>query len=460
MLKLLTGFLVGLVCLGLARGDTFYVSPVHLGDACSIDFPCSFQSALSKAENNGESDIIYVNPGLYRFNSTLTAQVRDGMGLSIFALDPSDKPVLDGDYDGDPSTDDRIQIMSLSGWGITVDGLVFRNGKGDNGGALFVAGEFFTIFTLRNSEFYGNEAFEGGGVYVISVVGRVLLLGNTFEGNSSGKDGGAVYTSCNESSIIERNTIRENRGDSIVYLMVEPSSDCSFSGNLVVNNTIYLNASLYSQVWSNLHLINNTFVGGEMPGVYVVLENISAELNLYNNLFWDTGSSVPAGRSLLVLANAGGVQLFNNLFGQYFITFPEADGTPDNSIESLGVYIKDLDLGRYQHGSNFTQDPQFVNAQAGDYRLASTSPAVDSGTSSLPAGAYLGSKDIDLNPRNIDGNSDDLAVVDIGALEYNPFGPAPAGGCSSVPSSSLFLPVAILFLLRRLLRKVGYMLYY
>ncbi len=460
MLKLLTGFLVGLVCLDLARGDTFYVSPVHLGDACSPDFPCSFQSALSKAENNGESDIIYVNPGLYRFNSTLTAHVGDGMGLSILALDPSDKPVLDGDYDGDPSTDDRIQIMQLAGWAITVDGLIFRNGKGDNGGALFVAGEFFTIFTLRNSEFYGNEAFEGGALYVMNTVGRVLLLGNTFKDNSSSKDGGAVYTSCNRSSVIERNTIRENRGDSTVYLMVEPSSNCSFSGNLVVNNTIYLNASLRSDVWGSLHLINNTFVGGNMPGVYVVLESSSADLNLYNNLFWDTGSSVLAGRSIFVLANTGGVQLFNNLFGQYFITFPEADGTPDNSIESPGVYIKDLDPDRYKHGSNFTQDPQFVNAQAGDYRLAPTSPAVDSGTLSLPAGAYLGSKDIDLNPRNIDGNNDDLAVVDIGAYEYNPFGLTSAGGCSSAPSGSLFLPVAILFLLRRLLRKVGYMLYY
>lgn len=197
-----------------------------------------------------------------------------------------------------------------------------------------------------------------------------------------------------------------------------------------------------------------------MPGVYVVLESSSADLNLYNNLFWDTGSSVLAGRSIFVLANTGGVQLFNNLFGQYFITFPEADGTPDNSIESPGVYIKDLDPDRYKHGSNFTQDPQFVNAQAGDYRLAPTSPAVDSGTLSLPAGAYLGSKDIDLNPRNIDGNNDDLAVVDIGAYEYNPFGLTSAGGCSSAPSGSLFLPVAILFLLRRLLRKVGYMLYY
>jgi len=442
----------------LSFAEDLYVSPVPQGNACNQLFPCSFQTALSRAENNGESDTIHVNPGVYRFNSTLTAHVRDGMGLSILALDPSDKPVLDGDYDGNPNTDDRVQIMALSGRSVTVDGLVFRNGKGNKGGALHVTGEFFTIFILRNSRFQGNTAFEGGALYVMNTVGRVLLTGNTFESNSSSKDGGAVYTSCNGDSVIERNRIRENLGDSAVYITVDPASDCSFSGNLVVNNTVYLNASLHSETWGNLHLINNTFIGGEMPGVYVVLKDSSAQLNLYNNLFWSTGSGVPAGRSLSVIANTGGVQLFNNLFGQYFITFPEADGTPDNSIESLGVYIKDIDPNRYQHGSNFTQDPQFVNAQVGDYRLTATSPAVDSGSLNLPTGAYLGSKDIDLNPRKIDGNNDDVVVVDIGAMEYDPSGSAPAGGCSSTSSISLILPVVLIFLLRRLLK--GYMLYY
>ncbi len=451
MQKFLMALLVGFTLSNLSMGAKLYVSPVHQGDACSTDFPCSFQFALSKAENNGESDTIYVNPGVYRFNSTLTAHIRDGMSLFILALDPLDKPVLSGDYDGDPNTDDRVQIMNLSGRGITVDGLVFQNGKGYQGGAIYVSGEFFTIFTLRNSEFYGNTAFEGGALYVANTVGRILLLGNTFESNSSNKNGGAVYTSCNGSSIVERNKVRVNQGDSIVYIAVDPLSDCSFSGNMVVDNTGLINATFYSEVRGKLHVINNTFVGGDMPGVYVVLKESSAEMNLYNNLFWNTGSGVSAGKSVSVLANSGGMRLFNNLFGQYFITFPEADGTPDNTIVSPGVYMKDLDPNRYEHGSNFTQNPQFLNAQSGNYRLSGTSPAVDGGTSNLPAGAYLGSKDIDLNPREIDGNNDDLPVVDIGAFEYNPSGSAPGGGCSSTPAGSFALPVTLLLLIRRLL---------
>ncbi|RKY11264.1 MAG: hypothetical protein DRP82_07670 [Planctomycetota bacterium] len=60
-------------------------------------------------------------------------------------------------------------------------------------------------------------------------------------------------------------------------------------------------------------------------------------------------------------------------------------------------------------------DPQFVDAANGDYHLKDTSPCIDAGDNSLlPSGV---DKDLDGNPRIVDGDNDGTATVDIGAYE-------------------------------------------
>ena len=58
-------------------------------------------------------------------------------------------------------------------------------------------------------------------------------------------------------------------------------------------------------------------------------------------------------------------------------------------------------------------DPGFVDAEHGDFRLRFTSPLIDDGTN-----VFAPPDDIDGNPRPVDGNGDGLAIVDIGAYEY------------------------------------------
>ncbi len=63
---------------------------------------------------------------------------------------------------------------------------------------------------------------------------------------------------------------------------------------------------------------------------------------------------------------------------------------------------------------NITNEPAFVDLEAGNFRLRPDSPCIDAGTD-LSA---LLTSDLDSNPRPLDGNGDGVAVFDIGAYEF------------------------------------------
>jgi len=63
-------------------------------------------------------------------------------------------------------------------------------------------------------------------------------------------------------------------------------------------------------------------------------------------------------------------------------------------------------------------DPLFVDAANGDYNFSENSPCIDNGTTDT-TGLNLPSYDAAGNIRIVDGNEDNLAVIDMGIYEYN-----------------------------------------
>lgn len=145
----------------LSFAEYLYVSPVHQGDACDQFFPCSFQTALSRAESNGESDVVYVSPGTYLIGATLQVNITDRRSLTIKPLDPENMPILDG------GGSTRIMSVFFAGTEITIEGLIFRNGSAQNedGGALYIDAEANAALFVRNS-FFSQQLSPQRGSYL------------------------------------------------------------------------------------------------------------------------------------------------------------------------------------------------------------------------------------------------------------------------------------------------------
>jgi hypothetical protein len=70
---------------------------------------------------------------------------------------------------------------------------------------------------------------------------------------------------------------------------------------------------------------------------------------------------------------------------------------------------------------NIRIEPSFVDIAADDFHLLSTSPCIDAGDNFVP---NLPVFDFEVNQRNIDGNGDGNAIVDMGAYEFLNITPA------------------------------------
>jgi hypothetical protein len=64
---------------------------------------------------------------------------------------------------------------------------------------------------------------------------------------------------------------------------------------------------------------------------------------------------------------------------------------------------------------NISADPLFANPTQGDYHLQQGSPSIDAGYNQAP---NLPDTDIDGDPRILDGNGDENAIVDMGVDEF------------------------------------------
>jgi hypothetical protein len=127
----------------------------------------------------------------------------------------------------------------------------------------------------------------------------------------------------------------------------------------------------------------------------------------YNCLFVTNEASHGAAANVSTLKNCTLVNNVGNAVQQCSV---------ENSIVYFNTTAQDISTFRYscvtpqQSGTgNITNEPQFVSAAAGDWRLLSTSPCFNAG-SNMPW--MVGANDLDGNPRILYGR------VDMGALEY------------------------------------------
>jgi len=346
-----------------------------------------------------------------------------------------------------------------------------------NGNASSYAGGGMAIWTgnpvIQNvtfSENQDNGAYGGGGVF--SYESSPTFRNVTFDGNFADYGGGIymygqspILENCIFSTNTQLDSTNDGGGGAIFNYDAKPAiTRCNFSWNSAkVGGAIY---SYFSAVGTeNPKLVQCKFEGNATlaSGQGGAIANWNAQPTMINSEF--TGNTAAIGGAIWNESSAVGGQMVNCLFsgntatdsggavycpqdainctfshntaatgaaiydvsGKTFtncILFGNTATTQGNPIEGTTLQIQySLVEGGYTGTGNISSNPQFTNAETGDYTLLSNSPARDAGNATdLPKDTLDVDGDSDVDealPTDLSGNARIFnASVDMGAYEF------------------------------------------
>ena len=288
--------------------------------------------------------------------------------------------------------------------------------------------------TVKNCLFSGNEGGFGGAVSPQTIGGTVTSTFEdcVFKNNKGLNDSGAIsYVFVNQpdsvSLQIKRCTFLTNQalysagaitlGNNMCLI-----EDCLFDNNKVTYSYEYggggaVDGSSSNSTFKNcLFAYNSAAYGGV---VYSNSANKATQLKFINSDFVSNIASIAGGvfyninstQSTSTTYNLNETYLTNCIIWQ--------NASPDSpvfksSVQSNSAYNQlyttySLIQGGYPGTGNLNLDPRFIDPGSGDYRLSSSSPAINVGD---PDSVNLPTTDLAGNPRLQGGR------VDMGAYEF------------------------------------------
>jgi PKD repeat protein len=283
---------------------------------------------------------------------------------------------------------------------------------------------------LADSEFVDNEYY--GTFYFYGK--HIAVLGSLFQN----VDKAHLLRTGVSHSVIGNNTFRGGAVTQLKFGGIEAGRDPAYpymEYNLVTENefldagpvgwmvTVGPQDNITDERLRNVIVERNVFQANANTGVALILNNemMTVRDNVFDGRF-DTGF---IGISIFrrgIEPPPRAHRVYNNTFYRASIAVNlnniSADITVLNNLAAPGglanaVLLDGIGSGLVAHHNLFDNSPGFVNASAGDFRLLSSSPAID-------AGALLGfvSLDFDRKVRPIDGNGNGRADTDIGSFEF------------------------------------------
>jgi hypothetical protein len=251
----------------------------------------------------------------------------------------------------------------------------------------------------KNHQQQGCTGGAGGGGIEVGGAGTVQILDNTISGNSHGSVGGGISLFSAGSPVISANYIQGNSaGNQGAGIWIANQSDATIVNNIITGNiTPGSGGGVYWLVPSGAVgpiLVNNTIASNMAgQGTAVFADGFDAQANVINNILAGSGPAAVLFCGNLNDPNPPQIS-FNDVWNS--TGGPRYGGVCSDQTGTNG---------------NISGDPLFRK----HFHLVSTSPAVDTGMNISQI-----NRDIDMDPRPLDGNGDGSKIFDMGADEVKP----------------------------------------
>ena len=300
----------------------------------------SLREAIAYAKANGGGTITFASS---LSGGTITL-------ASSLTIDFTDSITIDGDINNDGTADItlsgnsalRILNISIDGADVTLEGLIFADGKATNGGALAVTKANVTL-NISNSIFTGNAATEakvasGGGAIYISGANMELNISNsTFSGNTATKYGGAIQIVTGTNAVVsitdsrfENNTAlgtgQNNQGGGAINFFqntgVMRIHNSVFESNSTESSGGAITAYIKTVDFADNVFKNNTATRN--AGAVLIASNASASnyMVIKNSLFDGNHAGYQGGATFIAYdgnSNSGGNSITTSILNSTFI---------------------------------------------------------------------------------------------------------------------------------------------